>query len=365
MNRIVFFAGPAGAGKTSTARAWCASRRRAVYLESEAFWHRIVAGKADLLGTGGDQARQYAAAAAACCAAARSYVAAGFDVAIHDAGGPDDFERHWRHRLGPLGCEVVVLLPSLEETLARGAARTKDVPADMVRRQHAASQRWPAERRIDTTAMDLEAATAAVVALLGDPPTFPRARRRLEGGGVVLRAWEETDLDWVHRACQDPDIVRWTNIPWPYQEGDARALLELSERGRRMGTAAAFAITSNDGELLGSAALTFGADRIAEVGYWMAAEARGRGAAPAAVERLAVWATDDLGVARVELKTMVGNRPSERVAEKAGFEREGVLKGAQTGRDGDRVDLVMWSRTAPPAPALAPGPAGTTPPAPA
>ena len=345
VNRLVFFTGPAGAGKTTTARAWCATRRRAVYLESEAFWHRIVAGLAHPLGTGGEQAHQYAAAAAACCAAARSYVAAGFDVAIHDACGPDEYERHWRHRLGPIGCEVVVLLPALETTLARGAARAKEVPADVVRRQHAASQGWPEARRIDTSTLSVDEVVDAVVALLGEPPVLPRARRRLEGLGVSLRAWEEQDLPWVYEVCQDDDIARWTNIPWPYRESDARALLVLSERGRRMGTAAAFAVTGTDGDRLGSAALTFGGDGVAEVGYWVAAAARGRGVATAAVETLVTWAFGQLGIARLELKTASGNQGSDRVAEKAGFEREGVLRAAQSGRDGGRIDLVLWSRT--------------------
>ena len=268
MNELAFFT------DREAAEAWCAERRNAVLVD----WHAY----------GPDRV----AAGAACAAAARALFAAGADVAVRG----DDYNLHFRHRLGSL----------------------------MVER--------------------------------------PNAARRLEAEDLVLRAWEEGDLDWVHRACQDGDIARWTNIPWPYGRGDARALLELSERGRRMGTAAAFAITSRDGERLGSASLTFAAGGVTELGYWVAAEARGRGAAPAAVERLVAWAVQDLGIGRVELKTIVGNRASERVAEKAGFEREGVLKAAQTGRDGGRVDLVMWSRTAPPAPAPAPGPGGTTPP---
>ena len=189
----------------------------------------------------------------------------------------------------------------------------------------------------------------------------PRTVRRIEGGGVVLRAWEPGDVGWVHEACQDDDIARWTNIPWPYGEDDARSLVALSEHGRRMRTAALFAVTTPDGEPLGSAGLTFGdADSDgAEVGYWIAPGGRRRGAATAAVKVLTAWALGELGFARVALKTIVGNEGSERVAAGAGFEREGVLRSAHSHR-GERVDVVSWSRTAPPGSGRSPGPGGTT-----
>jgi RimJ/RimL family protein N-acetyltransferase len=68
---------------------------------------------------------------------------------------------------------------------------------------------------------------------------------------------------------------------------------------------------------------------LAAVGYWLRPEARGRGAATVAVQLIARWAFDELGVERLELTTAPENVTSQRVAERAGFTREGVLRGLQ------------------------------------
>lgn len=46
---------------------------------------------------------------------------------------------------------------------------------------------------------------------------------------------------------------------------------------------------------------------------------------------------------RLELMTDPDNRASQRVAEKAGFQREGVLRSHLLHRDGRRRDSVMFS----------------------
>jgi RimJ/RimL family protein N-acetyltransferase len=79
------------------------------------------------------------------------------------------------------------------------------------------------------------------------------------------------------------------------------------------------------------------------VGYWMAPEARGRGLTTAALGALSRWAIEELGLGRVELATDPENLASQRVAEKAGFQREGVLRAMLPTRDGARRDGVMFS----------------------
>ena len=79
------------------------------------------------------------------------------------------------------------------------------------------------------------------------------------------------------------------------------------------------------------------------IGYWMAANARGRGLATAALRTLSRWAIEELGLGRVELATDPENLASQRVAEKAGFQREGVLRSMLPTREGPRRDGVMFS----------------------
>ncbi|RFU40606.1 precorrin-2 C(20)-methyltransferase [Actinomadura logoneensis] len=78
-----------------------------------------------------------------------------------------------------------------------------------------------------------------------------------------------------------------------------------------------------------------------EVGYALRAGVRGRGHATEALRLACDWALNDCGLHRVELRTLTDNIASMRVAEKAGFRREGVQRGA-----GRHQDLVMFSRLA-------------------
>src|SRR5204862_6822759 len=83
-------------------------------------------------------------------------------------------------------------------------------------------------------------------------------------------------------------------------------------------------------------------DLRAEIGYWLAAHARGSGVVTRAVELLARWALHDLGLARLALTTDAENAASQAVARRAGFTREGVLRSFED-RDGRRPDVVMFS----------------------
>ena len=66
--------------------------------------------------------------------------------------------------------------------------------------------------------------------------------------------------------------------------------------------------------------------RLAEVGYSLRRRARGRGAATTALRLVSNWAIEELGIQRVNLMTAPENVASQRVAERAGFTREGLLR---------------------------------------
>jgi RimJ/RimL family protein N-acetyltransferase len=83
--------------------------------------------------------------------------------------------------------------------------------------------------------------------------------------------------------------------------------------------------------------------RTGHIGYWVVADARGRGICTAALRTLSRWAIEDLALGRLELVTDPANVGSQRVAEKAGFRREGVLRSHLLHRDGRRRDSVLFS----------------------
>jgi RimJ/RimL family protein N-acetyltransferase len=176
-------------------------------------------------------------------------------------------------------------------------------------------------------------------------PELRYPRPPLKDGTVALRQPVEGDAAEVTAACQDPMIVRYTQVPAGYTEDHARNWFEISAQQRRRGTGVHFLVVDAEGgDLLGSVDLheVDWEDRRATIGYWTAPEARGRGVATRAVRLLSQWAFEALGLARVQIYVDVTNAGSQRVAERAGFVREGVLR-SHSQLKGERFDSVIFS----------------------
>lgn len=166
-------------------------------------------------------------------------------------------------------------------------------------------------------------------------------------GTVSIRPWMPTDAPWVYRACQDPEVQRWTRVPIPYLLEHADGFVsELAPHKWSSGTGAAFAIVDSESDSgVGSVGLV-GIDsvnRVAEAGYWMSEEGRGRGLTASALELLSSWSLTKGNLVRLELHIEVGNTPSRRVAEQSGFAFEGVMRKKALHR-GEHRDLAMYSR---------------------
>jgi RimJ/RimL family protein N-acetyltransferase len=164
-------------------------------------------------------------------------------------------------------------------------------------------------------------------------------------GPTALRPWRDSDLQSIVAACQDPDIPRWTRVPQPYGENDARLYLLHRYDGLEAGTIAPLAIVAApDGELLGSISLMEidAAQGRAEVGYWLAAEARGLGHATRAVRLICAWGFEALRLGRIGLLVDPRNGASRRVAERSGFTREALLRSHTAGTFG-RQDMLVYS----------------------
>jgi RimJ/RimL family protein N-acetyltransferase len=160
---------------------------------------------------------------------------------------------------------------------------------------------------------------------------------------VTLRELTAADVAAVTVACRDPEIVRWTTeIPENYTEEDARQWIESTLAGWKRGNAE-FAITDRATDsFAGAIGLFARADWMAEIGYWIAAPFRGCGFATRALGLVVEWG-HSLGFVRLQLTILPGNDPSARVATKAGFVEEGVLR-AYAKQRGEIRDVSMWSR---------------------
>jgi len=147
----------------------------------------------------------------------------------------------------------------------------------------------------------------------------------------------------------DEEMAYWLDrLPQPYTADDGRDYVAAGQRAWRekSGETSFAAVDAETGRVLGSCGVFWHnpAQEIAEVGYWTRREARGRGVATRAVRLLAGWILGDLAFERLELRADTRNEASMRVAEKAGFTKEGVLRSAATNaRDGRRVDFAVYS----------------------
>jgi RimJ/RimL family protein N-acetyltransferase len=164
-------------------------------------------------------------------------------------------------------------------------------------------------------------------------------RMELRDDAIVLRPWRQDDARAVYLACQDRELQRWVPvIPRPYTHDDAHAFVTgAGGPGRHE-----LAITER-GQVVGSIALRVNDSNTGRIGYWCTSEARGRGITTRALRRLCRHALEELGLARLELVTDTDNVASQRVAEKVGFQREGVLRSHLAHPDGRRRDSVIFS----------------------
>jgi RimJ/RimL family protein N-acetyltransferase len=176
------------------------------------------------------------------------------------------------------------------------------------------------------------------------PPQPP-----LSDGIVTLRPWgEEGDVEAITAACNDRAIAEFLElIPSPYTEDDARDYIAHCHEGWREGTLTNFAITDREsGAAVGSIGVRWvdPEQGVAEVGYWVAPEARGNSFCTRAVRLVSRWLIAEHGVERLQLRAEEQNTPSRRVAEKAGFTEEGVLRSSRYNpRLGRRMNFVMYS----------------------
>jgi RimJ/RimL family protein N-acetyltransferase len=171
------------------------------------------------------------------------------------------------------------------------------------------------------------------------------ARTELSDGALVLRPWRLDDVPRLTEICGDPEISRWTRVPFPYTEEHARTWIEQTIRDWDDRRHAAFAvIDAASGEVVGAIGLRLFEDYALQgsIGYWVAKEARGRGVATGALRLLSRWALREVGLPRVQLVTEPENVPSQLVAERTGFRREGLLRSYIDLHD-TRRDCVMFS----------------------
>jgi RimJ/RimL family protein N-acetyltransferase len=180
--------------------------------------------------------------------------------------------------------------------------------------------------------------------LFGAPPrplTFPA--QGTDRGGLTFRLPTEDDIETVAPAFLDEELAGAANLP-PLDEHALRRILprvrELLEQGLFLPL---LIVDGVSGTVQGGANLHhFDWERgQCEIGYWLFEHARGKGIATQTARFLAGYGFS-LGLERIEARVFVGNVASERVLERAGFTREGVVRSMPV-RRGGRADMTVFS----------------------
>jgi [ribosomal protein S5]-alanine N-acetyltransferase len=164
------------------------------------------------------------------------------------------------------------------------------------------------------------------------PPEPP-----LADGSLCLRPLSDDDTAAIDAALRDAEIRHWFDD----RGYTARDVLERSSLEWERSESATFAILEH-GRCVGSVWLDIGPSGRASVGYWLLEHARGRGLVTRALALVAGWAFSEYGVKRLSLLADPRNEASLRVAERAGFTKEGVLR-SWADVNGERVDHVSYS----------------------
>jgi ribosomal-protein-alanine N-acetyltransferase len=167
--------------------------------------------------------------------------------------------------------------------------------------------------------------------------------RWLSDGGLLLRPPTDADAPAIVEAIDgDEQISLWLDlIPQPYNLEHALGWLR-GDAGR--GESELKWALTEEGRFLGTIGATPQGDDVWEVGYWIRAEARGRGLMPRALELVARWLLAERHAKRIYLRADPENAASCRVAEKAGFTNEGVLRSAHWNeRLGRRQSWTIYS----------------------
>src|SRR5207237_599069 len=142
----------------------------------------------------------------------------------------------------------------------------------------------------------------------------------------------------------DPVIPKGTTVPARFTVGEGRAWIERQWERADNGEGVSLAIAEvGSDEALGNINLLFRRQPgTVAIGYWLVKRARGRGLGSRAVALLSRWALTDAGLARVEALVEPDNLPSQRVLEKAGLRREGLLRSYLV-FDDRRADALIYS----------------------
>jgi len=178
---------------------------------------------------------------------------------------------------------------------------------------------------------------------------WPSEVPTLSYGTLTLRPSRESDIESIYQACQDPLISHFTTVPANYTLEHAQSFVrQLDPEGLQSKREIRFIIESNQGATPGLAGvISFHSpnfnNKVAEIGYWIAKEHRGKSIGTTAVKVLTNFGFETMGWNRIEAMIDHDNEASKKVVTRAGYEHEGLLRQRVIRANGDVIDMDLFA----------------------
>ena len=178
---------------------------------------------------------------------------------------------------------------------------------------------------------------------------WPSEVPTLTYGALTLRPSRESDIESIYQACQDPLISHFTTVPANYTLEHAQSFVrQLDPEGLQSKREIRFIIESNKDVTPGLAGvISFHSpnfsNKVAEIGYWIAKEHRGKSIGTTAVKLLTNFGFETMGWNRIEAMIDHDNEASKKVVTRAGYEHEGLLRQRVIRANGDVIDMDLFA----------------------
>ena len=206
---------------------------------------------------------------------------------------------------------------------------------------------------------------------------WPDVIPTLTVGSTTLRPMRPTDSEDIFRAVQDPEIPKFTTVPSDYPvelaidfastrnvashlnktelvfviEDSALSSSEYSELSDGSdsselsdGSVSKYPYSNGFAGVISLHTIDIPNHR-AEIGYWMAKEARGKGIGTRAASMITEFGLMTMGFNRIDGIVDVRNEASMKLLLNAGYEYEGIMKKYVTRRDGSKLDMALFAAT--------------------
>ena len=159
----------------------------------------------------------------------------------------------------------------------------------------------------------------------------------LHTSSMRLREWTDQDIPTLVEAYSDPMIAQFSALTLPFTSKEAKELVDSNSHCQLK-----LAVVNNHDKVMGLIGVHNIKSGKADVEGWTMPWARKSGVALKSLEMLSRWSLDNLPINRLDAFVQPENIASQKVVEKAGFQRRNLIQSA-IDFQGELRDVIWFS----------------------